>query len=48
MPDDKKAPVQKNEDPELKEILENLDFLMSYEVLEEEENWDTVEALDNE
>ncbi len=29
------------------EIIENLDFLMSYDVLEEEANWETVEALED-
>lgn len=35
---------KKSED---QEIIENLDFLMSYEVLEDEANWETVEALDD-
>ncbi len=34
-----------DQDKETKELIENLDFLLSYDVLEDEADWDSVEAF---
>ncbi len=35
----------KNSFPLEKEMLENIDFLLNYDFLEDEENWDNLDAL---